>query len=61
MRTSPYKDLRWAAYEQSARYPSHTSLTPIHRPRRDGRLDWPGLEVRTRKLVLDARGNQHLL
>ncbi|VDO78739.1 unnamed protein product [Heligmosomoides polygyrus] len=34
-----------------ALYSPQTSLVPIHRPRRDGRLGWPGREIRTRNLV----------
>ncbi|VDP30850.1 unnamed protein product [Heligmosomoides polygyrus] len=43
---------------KSALYPSQTSLVPIHRPRRDGRLGWPGQETRTRNMVSGARDSR---
>ncbi|VDO66668.1 unnamed protein product [Heligmosomoides polygyrus] len=43
---------------KSALYPSQTSLVPIHRPRRDGRLGWPGREIRTKNLVSGARDSR---
>ncbi|VDO81311.1 unnamed protein product [Heligmosomoides polygyrus] len=40
---------------RSALYPSQTSLVPIHRPQRDGRLAWPVLEIRHQEPGIGCR------
>lgn len=42
-----WRHLRWPGDGQSVFYPSHISLLPIHRQRKDGRFWWPGRENRT--------------